>query len=366
MIKVCHMTSAHQTTDVRILRKECVSLANAGYDVWLVGRGESREDGGVHVVGIGEPSGGRLSRMTRFARKVYETALELDCDLYHFHDPELLPYGLKLKRRGKKVIFDSHELYSQQIRTKTYLRGLQIPVAWLYDRLECEATRKFDAVIVVTPSMQKHFRLPIGSVPVISNFPVLNREQFTAEKREGSICFAGGIDPQWNHHNFITAMEKIPDAHYELCGPVSGDAYLRALESLPAWNRVNFLGRVPFQRAQEAIHGSKIGVALLSPSGNSDGRNGTMGNTKLFEIMMAGLPVVCTDFVLWKAIIDKYHCGLCIDPENVEAIANAIRYLLEHPEEARQMGANGRRAVEQEFNWGVEERKLLALYEEVT
>ena len=97
MIKVCHMTSAHGPEDVRIFHKECVSLAKAGYDVYLVERGDSYEKNGVHIVGVGQPSGGRLSRMTSFAKKVYQAALALDADIYHFHDPELLPYGLKLK-----------------------------------------------------------------------------------------------------------------------------------------------------------------------------------------------------------------------------------------------------------------------------
>lgn len=90
-----------------------------------------------------------------------------------------------------------------------------------------------------------------------------------------------------------------------------------------------------------------------------------MGNTKIFEEMLAGLPVVCTDFVLWREFVDRYHCGICVDPQDADAIASAVWYLLDHPEEARQMGENGRRAVKEEFNWNVEERKLLALYEEV-
>ena len=70
MIKVCHMTSAHGPEDGRIFRKECVSLANAGYDVYLVERGDSYEKNGVHIVGVGKPSGNRLTRMTTFAKKV--------------------------------------------------------------------------------------------------------------------------------------------------------------------------------------------------------------------------------------------------------------------------------------------------------
>ena len=80
---------------------------------------------------------------------------------------------------------------------------------------------------------------------------------------------------------------------------------------------------------------------------------------------MAGLPVICTNFVRWKGCVDRWHCGICVDPENVDEIAAAIRYLLDHPDEARQMGENGRRAVKEEFNWGVEEKKLLALYEKL-
>ena len=100
MIKVCHMTSAHAPGMSGSFNKECVSLGKAGYQVYLVQRGESYEASGVHVIGVGQPSGGRLTRMTSFARKVYEAALAVDADLYHLHDPELLPYGIKLKRRG--------------------------------------------------------------------------------------------------------------------------------------------------------------------------------------------------------------------------------------------------------------------------
>lgn len=105
-----------------------------------------------------------------------------------------------------------------------------------------------------------------------------------------------------------------------------------------------------------------VGLALLTPGRNTDWHNGTMGNTKIFEEMMAGLPVVCTDFVLWKEFVERYHCGICVDPENVDEIAGAIRYLLDHPDEARQMGENGRRAIKEEFNWTVEEKSLFSLY----
>ena len=75
MVKICHMTSAHGEEDVRVFQKECISLARAGYEVYLVERGESYEKQGVHIVGVGELPISRRKRMTKGAKRVYETAL---------------------------------------------------------------------------------------------------------------------------------------------------------------------------------------------------------------------------------------------------------------------------------------------------
>ena len=106
-------------------------------------------------------------------------------------------------------------------------------------------------------------------------------------------------------------------------------------------------------------------MALLQPGRNTDWHKGTIGNTKIFEEMMAQLPVICTDFDLWRGFVDTYQCGICVDPSNADQVAEAIRYLLDNPDEAKRMGENGRCAIREEFNWGVEEQKLLALYQEI-
>lgn len=366
MIKVCHMTSVHSAEDVRIFHKECVSLAKAGYETYLVQRGDSYEKNGVHLVGFGEVTGGRLKRMTLVAHRAYEAALSVDADIYHFHDPELLPYGLKLKKRGKKVIFDSHEDTLGSILKKYWVPVPARKAVYIWYKGQQETVcRQIDAVISVTPSIVDFFRRMNPRTVQVSNFPILSDAVPPAVPDPKTLVFAGAINQHWSHHTIIKALEKLPECHYRLCGPVE-DNYLRELKALPAWDRVEYLGRIPHDEVAGLLARSAVGMALVSHNtGNGDGKNGTMGNTKIFEEMRAGLPVVCTDFVLWKEFVERWKCGICVDPENVDEITAAIRYLLDHPEEARQMGENGRKAVKEEFNWGIEEKKLLALYEEI-
>ncbi|MCY1522537.1 Glycosyl transferases group 1 [compost metagenome] len=86
---------------------------------------------------------------------------------------------------------------------------------------------------------------------------------------------------------------------------------------------------------------------------------------KMFEYMSAGIPVVGSNFPLWKSIIEGNRCGVCVDPANPTEIAEAIDYLFTHQAEAREMGARGRAAVLDKYNWDGEGVKLLSLYREV-
>lgn len=367
MVKVCHMTSAHNSNDVRIFYKECVSLASAQYDTYLVGRGKSREESGVHIIGLGAPPAGRLKRMTTFAKTVYNKALTLDADIYHLHDPELIPYGLKLKKQGKKVIFDSHEDTLNQMSEKTWIPAALRPlVSAVYRKYAAQAFSGFDAIVSVTPHIVDELRLINPKTYQITNYPIVSSPKMAEKKADGSIslCFTGGIGAQWSHENILAAIADMDFARYVLCGSADS-GYIEKLQALPGWKMTDYLGKVPHEEAVRIQGASHVGMALLRPSNNTGKQRGTIGNTKLFEYMMSGLPIICTDFELWKEIIDKYHCGICVNPDDVEAIASAIRYLHQHPDEACEMGRNGRRAVEEEFNWQTQEGKLLELYKEI-
>lgn len=368
-MKICHMTSAHNSNDTRIFYKECVSLAKAGYETYLIAAGESRYEKGVHVLGVGPRPEGRLSRMTRTTRKVYERAFELNADVYHLHDPELLPYGVKLADRGYKVVFDSHEEYMHLIDNKTYIPSfIRSTVSTLFRSYYKTALPRFATVIIVTPNQKKYLKGYCKHICMVTNYPIIDEEEEQpcekARYTSNKLVFAGGVSDQWCHKEVLEALNECADVSYVLCGG-GNDKYIELLKNMDTWGQVDFLGKVSHKKVGMILEGCAVGLALCKPSVNSDGRVGTLGNTKLFEEMNAGLPVICTDFELWKEIIDKYQCGLYVDPLNNEQIVNAIGYLTKNPDIAERMGNNGKSAVREEFNWATQERVLLKLYSEL-
>lgn len=368
MKKVCHMTSAHPPEDVRIFHKECVSLAKAGYETYLVQRGESCEKNGVRIVGVGTPPASRLKRMAFFAKKVYETALALDADIYHFHDPELLPWGLKLKKKGKKVIFDSHEIYVEQIRTKPYLppwsRSL---TAACYAAIEGRVLRSIDALVTAgTLTGRRTFEGRCRRVVTLNNVPLLDElydhYDESSQKHGRSVVYTGGL----TYDRGITHLVKasaIADCTAFLAGRFMPADYQAEVESLPEYSHVRYLGLLSRPEVLELLQSCQIGMSTLLNVGQYDKSENLA--TKVYEYMALGLPVILSKTPYNQKAVERYRFGICVDPEDINAQAEAIRCLLDHPEEARRMGENGRRAIKEDFNWNVEEKKLLALYEEL-
>ncbi len=364
-MKVCHVSSAHKNDDARIFRLECVSLAAEGYDVYMVVEGESKDVQGVHIIGLGKQPESRLKRMTRYTRKAYQVALSLDCEIYHIHDPELLPYARKLKKHGKTVIFDSHENTLEQMEEKTWIpRQLRSLVSRMYRRYATSIFSELDCLVSVTPHIVEQLKVINPRTYMITNYPIVAEYPYREQKEEFALCFTGGIDSQWNHKLVIDAISELDGVTYNLCGRSSSD-YIESLKRLSGWNKVNYFGKVPFSKAIEIQCVSSAGIALLSPSNNTGGMTGTIGNTKLFEYMMARLPLICTNFQLWKEIIEKYQCGICVPHNDIQALKEAILFLKNNPDEANKMGENGRRAVIEEYNWKTEEKIMFSMYEEL-
>lgn len=361
--KVCHLTSAHQSDDTRIFHKECISLKKY-YDVFLIAHGSSYTRKGITVIGLGEKPNSRFRRMYFSTRKVYKAALALDADIYHLHDPELLPYATKLKKKGKKVIFDSHEDYLSTITEKKWIPSfLRKSISKLFSVYESKVISKIDGAIVCYHWTEDRYKKANKNVKMILNYPIITNEEVRLPNYEmRKIAFAGGISSQWCHKEIIESLSNLKDVNYELAGMIT-DSYGKELQELDGWKYVNYHGVLQLEEVKSKVYNnSAIGMALLDYIAQCKGKIGNLSNTKFFEYMQMGLPLICTDFELWKEIIDEEQCGICVNPHNINEITEAIKFLLDNPKRAKVMGVNGQKAIKNKYNWYTEENKLFNLY----
>ncbi len=369
-MKICHLTSVHIPFDTRIFVKECRSAARQGHEVHLVARHDADEVlDGVYLHAV-EKGGNRIKRMTATVARVYRKALEIDADIYHFHDPELVPAGLLLKVRGKCVIYDIHEDYSSWL---TFNEGipawLRNPAARAFTGLEGLAARHFDALVAVTPSICQRFSSVNSRTVLVRNFPLADElapdgpGRIPWESRGNAVCYIGGIFPKRGLKEMVRAVSIAGDSFPVklLLGGVLSPEAREFLDRLPAREAelVEYFGQVSRSQIAAIFQRSIAGLIILHPERNFL----TSHPTKLFEYMSGGLPSICSDFQYFRELVGDTGACMFVDPLDPRAVADAIVHLITHPAEAEAMGERGRNAVQDRFNWKTEERTLLDLYQ---
>lgn len=366
--RVCILTTVHSAFDTRIFHKQAKTLAAAGYDVTLVAqhdRDESVEGIGIMALPIPRNMPARFLGLTW---KIFRLALQRHADVYHFHDPDLLGMGLLLSIFTRaKVIYDVHEDVPRQILGKQWIpRLLRRPISALFNVIEKVVSAGCDVVIPATESIARGFGN--RQLIVIRNYPDLNmfldRNAGSEDDAADRLIYIGGISRKRGVVEMIAALNclrEIAVVRLDLIGRFSSPELVAETSLLPGFSLVDYRGSLPWHDAWEHAYGAIAGLVLFHP-----GPNHTEAlPTKLFEYMASGLPVISSDFPLWRTIIEENECGLTVDPLDTQAIAGAITYLIDHPEEAGKMGDNGRRAVEEKYNWESEGKKLIDLYERI-
>ena len=339
-------------------------MAAHGHDVALVvadGLGDARIDG-IQIHDAGQLAG-RLNRGLRTTRRVLRAALALDADCYHLHDPELIPAGLALKRRGKRVVFDSHEDVPTQLLAKPYLGPLaRRALSASFAALQRHALPRLDGLIAATPTICSRLATLHANTVDVNNYPVL--DEFDAVPAQDTavieVCYVGSISAIRGIRELVRACALLESpARLSLVGRFAEPELEREVAAYPGWQRVDAHGHLDRAGVRQAMRRALAGLVTLHPVANYlDALP-----VKMFEYMAAGLPVIASRFPLWQAIVEGNRCGLCVDPLDPQAIAAAIDYLCRHPDLARRMGENGRRAVHAQYNWRGEATKLTAFYD---
>lgn len=373
-IKICHITSVHCRDDDRIFLKECKTLSKVGFDVNLIvadAKGDETVDN-IKIYDIGKPKN-RIERILKTTKKVFKKALEVNAEIYHFHDPELIPIGLKLKKFGKKVIYDVHEDYYSKILNKDYIPSYIVRkvTAFFFNLFEKLVSKKyFDYIITADNHTKEKFNAK--NAVRIANFIPLSeinlqiesvQNLLTKSEKEEYICvYVGGLSKNRGLLKMAEAIENMPyKIRLHLVGKFENQTDINLIKK---YTKTQYLGFKPWNETIKIIMNADIGLLLLQPipSYLYAGEN----TIKLFEYMFCGIPIITSNFKNLTNIIEVNNCGICVNPTNPKEIAKAIEYLITHPAEAKKMGENGKTAVLEKYNWEKESEKLIEVYTRLT
>lgn len=359
-MKVCHYTTMHDPFELRIFHKMACSTAKLGYEVIVVAPHDKEETrNGVKIIPIKKYK----SRIKRFLNtpKLKNILLMIDADIYHFHDPELLMTGKPLLKRGKKVIYDSHEDVPRQILAKEWIPlFLRKPISIFFEMYENRVAKKISAIIAPTPFIEDRFRKINKNVSQICNFPLLSEfaEYCENHTKTNSGCYVGDLSFTRGIRQIAKASE-ISNIELILCGKFHSQGLEN--EILTSYKHVRYLGFLDRAEVSEVLYKSKVGFVTLLNSPN----DANSYPIKMFEYMAAGIPVISSNFEVYREIVEKNKCGICVNPYDTDEISHAIDYIIQNPEKAKIMGDNGRRAILEKYNWLTQEKKLIAIYEDL-
>ena len=353
--------------DTRILHRECASLASAGFDVTLVAAWPDSDTRSDVVLRAVTRQRARWRRFVFTVPAIARIAWKSEDDLYHLHDPELVPLGLALRLGGRRVIYDAHEDLPEQFRGKSWipapLRGV---TARLAGSITWAAGRGLSGIVAATETIARSF--PARRTCTVQNFPSPEELIEPCAKpyldREPVIIYVGDLTVIRGVCEVTAAMGALPTtsrAQLKLAGTFNPPALIDEVRALPGWQRVDWLGFQDRAQVRSLLAHARVGLVTLHPL-----RSYRQAQpVKLFEYMVAGLPVIASDFPEWRTFLDGGQAGLMVDPLDPSAIAEAIEWLLTHPTEAEAMGQHGRELVLQRYSWEREAEKLVAFYEKV-
>lgn len=356
-VKVCHIVSGYFRNDPRILYRQCISLHEEGYSVSIL-TNDGLPDEVIEGISIFSTRVYWKSRLKilLFAKKQFiSRANEINADIYQIHSPELLSLGLYLKKVGKLVVYDAHEDLPAHILEKDWLPAiLRKPISFAVKFYMNIVLKRFDAIVTPHPHvLEKMIKVNYNS-KLVTNFAkvteVIPYSLNDYINRGKKICYSGTVYLHSNQLTILDSLNQIPDLIYIVAGYFSPE-HLKTLSSHQSFKNLQYFGRLNKNDLQNFYQEARIGVVIIDYKMNLGGQKGTYAVNKMFEYMEASLPIICSDYDLWREIVEEYQCGICVQPGNTKQLVEALKFLLNNPSIAYEMGQRGRKAVEEKYNW---------------
>jgi len=374
-VKICILQTLHEHDDKRVFQKVGKSLAAAGHEVVSIVPdlgGVPASAGGVTLRAYPAPRG-LLQRFLALPRLIALGKRER-AEVYIGVEPEswVAVLACKLLTRSKAV-FDMHE-HVQSEFSKFFPRAMRPLVEWITLRFMRLFARYTDLIILTRESFDAPWQgLNVPRVTVINTnhlqpacaaIPQSLQDAY-ADKRV--ILHQGIFGDSRGSYQLLEAMTLLAPRYPDLVCVALGryvygseQAYRDAIHAAGLEERLLLVETVPYEAVPAYIALAEVGLILFQP--------GPINHTlamphKLFDYMREGKPVIAPGFALEVSrIVREADCGLLVDVSSPEAIAEAVGRLLDTPEEAARLGANGRHAVESKYHWEAEERVLLEAF----
>ena len=276
----------------------------------------------------------------------------------------------KLKKKTEaKIIYDVHEDVTKQILSKHWIPKIfRKIISNLFNLFEKWVSKKLDYIITATPNIKSNFKqnnvIDIKNYPILSLFPKEEKKKEANSKKYIELIYVGGLSKERGIKKIIKSLKYINSKYnvkLTLIGKFSEKKFEEEIKSMAEWNSINFLGFLPQKKAYQHMNNANIGLICFLPEPN---HINAIPN-KIFEYMINKLPIIASDFPLWKEIIEKNDCGFCVDPKKPKKIAETIEHFIKHPEQAKQMRENGQKAILKRYNWEKESKKLLKVYKKL-
>lgn len=293
--------------------------------------------------------------------------LRLRPHLVHIFVPELIPVALLFQWLGAKVIYEVQENLYKKFAIKQYNNHLLFRVFFAYfDKL---ARQRFHCIFTDDAYLKEYDRLskPFAVIHNYASTPTNSLAHSEMEQERPEFFYLGVISRERCLDTLVTALSKLKmaghDFHVHMFGPLRiSTQELEALEGYAAIRgNLTFYGYTDQKTALEKAGKALAGIALLKPVADYP----ESYPTKLFEYMAIGLPVITSDFPMYREIVERSNCGFCISPYDAEALFAKLAWCIENRDDAREMGNRGRRLAEGQYNWAGEEAMLRSFYEKV-